>query len=442
MSKALESFVAGKPDCFAIPQKYHGHSPTCERCPQYVVCGTITEQIVDAFEAGTLTDGAAIRGRIREFKIALKYWYERDTAKKVKISEQMLNALIPRSLAYMTEDDAKTALVSSVPAVPIAIDDILVAEEDDIDALLIQLAEETEVPKASLPVKAAANPGNAPSMPASIAVLPPAPTARAASTTAVVGYKFPMPSGRAFKAKPNAELTTELQRLVDIVKQSDPFDYASIREAFCAVSIEMNLRQQHAPQFRPLAPLNKKPVNEDERTMSRDRQVIDVHWRAYSADKPILMSHKYPSIFNTEPFVTLVAEKFASENLKPGMKVTDLVPSEAMQLEHAIIKESKYRDQWRTICFGVQHGDTVKQDGAIHVETIIRNAINASSAPNRVNNIAGMLDAWKARKLVGSSPNKIARMIGLMTGENRRDASAVTKTLKSVDRHLGTPKKP
>lgn len=470
MTTEMNASIADKPSCYAIPHEFHVVRPKCENCITKDLCGSFLVQALAAIKDGSFESAQILKKRVRDFETRVDYW--RDGMKVVvsKLSPSLFNSLILRAVdaeqRKEVEDEAlrhkasNTIRINAERAMALAEDKILIDTVTKVQSSAVNensnlastVAVKKGMPKA-LPV-AMAVVANVPKRIAAEPVLPPlvatvvvveAPVMVCAAKIPVavgapessVAYCFLPPSELSYWSYSNAEYVAKLKQLLSLAFHETPaIGYSAIREEYCAINIEMNLRQRHAPQFRPMEKLNKIPANDDEILMARDRQVIDIHWRAYSADKPFTASYKYPTIFDNAPFKFAIAERLAIVNLSPQNKVIDLGLSSSMQLEHAILKESKFRDQWRTICFGDQKGDHVRQKGAIHIERIIRDAIDDSATPINVNHIPGMMIAWKARELVGKSPNKIVNMITLMTGENGRDASAVTKTLKSVDNYL------
>lgn len=271
-------------------------------------------------------------------------------------------------------------------------------------------------------------------MPKPEPALPPKPSALMSLT-----YRFPIPAGRPYEHRTNEELAADLKLLIDQAFHAMPaLGYGVVRNEFCAIHIEMNLRQQYAPRFRPMHPMKKDFHTEEQKSESRDRQVIDLHWRAHSSNKPVSPAYNYPTIFNTMPFDVAAAERFAQEEWGPQAKAIHLHLTEDMQWENAILQSNKIRLRWRAIAHGsVGEKNVVKQRGAPHIEQELREAIDRNKTNQVAASVRGMVDAWSAREIVGNAPAKIGRMISLMTGSKPRDRRAVKRTLDSLDRHLG-----
>lgn len=259
--------------------------------------------------------------------------------------------------------------------------------------------------------------------------------ALAESNAATLPYAFRAPDERKYEHCTNAALDELLVSLIKHGNLSTPAPcYSAVRNEMCAVHIEMNLRQQRAPRFRPQPRLQRKIGVGGETDLARDRQVIDLHWRAHSSEKPLAPVQDYPGIFENAPFDFEMASRFAQLEWKSQTKVVHLHLSDEMQWEHALLQLPGIRDKWRTIENGDVRGHQVKQTGAPHVESSLRDAM--SNAPHLKAHIPGMVLTWKARRVIGDNPKRIANLVALMTGEKPRDASAMRRTLTSLDGYL------
>jgi hypothetical protein len=268
---------------------------------------------------------------------------------------------------------------------------------------------------------------------------PLAATSSAVTASSGHSYQFPMPRKRPYEHHTNAELIAELKRLVVRAFHSTPaLGYKAIRDEFCALHIEMNLRQQHAPRFRPTHRLKRELRTDEERAESLDRQVIDLHWRAISINKPASPANNYPTIFDSAPFDLAAAERFAQEEWPHPKKAIHLHLTEDMQWENAALQSSNIRQAWAVMERGdVREGHIIEQRGAPQIEQELREAVHRANNTQVVHSIPGMIDAWKAHQIAGNNPTKIARLIALMSGNKQRDRKAVMRTLDSLDKYLG-----
>jgi len=258
----------------------------------------------------------------------------------------------------------------------------------------------------------------------------------AVSFESAAPYVFPAKNFRHYSHYSNNDLIAEVERLIKLADlMSAATQYESVRGAMCALHIEMNLRQQHAPRFRPQSPLPKKADSHAAALLGLDRQVIDLHWRAHSCDKPMVQVDDFPGIFDSEPFDFELAARFAQLGWKSATKAVHLHLTNDMQWEHAILQSSNIRDKWRTIRSGDLRGSVVKEIGAPQVYTALHQSM--ASTPHLRAHIPGLVQIWSARRIVGESPQRVARLVALMCGERARDASAIRRSIMSLDKHLG-----
>jgi len=244
-------------------------------------------------------------------------------------------------------------------------------------------------------------------------------------------YELALRHALGHKRKTNIQLAEELSTLMRELASST---YLSLRPALLSLHLEMNFRQQQAPRFRPQVPLPKVASTEADTLVLIDRQIIDLHWRAHSLDKPSAEIRAFPGIFDCSPFNFSRAEEFARKPWKAMTKSIQLLLTEDMQWEHCTIQTSAVRDKWRVIESGDVRGSTIKQKGANHVEMAIRQ--NMSNRPHLRKHIPSLVHTWKALRICGDSPTRISRMLALMTGESPRDASAVKRSIKALQDHL------
>lgn len=430
-----DSFIKNKPECFGMRRDSVPSTAPCGQdcgCVHNVACLSAVWSVLDAVQQKKLPDNGYTPSHLHAFRkrhnyVCQHYRHTNDIPIPFEVVRQLHSRVLPHRSAAEIETD------------------LLLDDGDDLDAGLDALLEGLAVPAAEMHdgITTAVAPAAAPSADTSLAAaVMPAVLVGPAAGGATAVYKFPMPDGRPYQSDTNEQLAAALSQLVFKGFDATPASgYAAVRADLCALHIEMNLRQQHAPHFRPMQGLQKILDTPDERNAARDRQVIDIHWCAHSAHKPQAQVDKYPTLFNTAPFDVAAADRFAQEIWTPASKATHLHLSEEMQWQNAIIHIPAIRSQWHLICQGDARGHIVKHAGAPHIEQTLRNAVSRSNKPGTVKHIPGMVEAWKARRIVGDSPKKVACMIALMTGKKLRNDRAVQRTLQSLDSYLGGGKK-
>ena len=259
-----------------------------------------------------------------------------------------------------------------------------------------------------------------------------------AGVTTTARYTFPTIAQRAHESYSDTALVEALSVLVAHAFQGvAPIGYGAVRTEICAINLEMNLRQRMAPRFRPMRKLVQKPQPGDETDMALDRQVIDLHWRAFSAEKPLAAIQDYNGIFDAPAFDFHLAARFAQEAWKLGAKAVHLNLTEEMQWEHAVIQIQNIRDKWRTLQYGdVTNGTEIKQRGMPQVESVLRTKMRNS--PHLSKHIPGLVRVWAARRIVGDHPARIARLESLMSGEKPRDPRAIKRSMRTLDARLAS----
>ena len=252
------------------------------------------------------------------------------------------------------------------------------------------------------------------------------------------GYTFPGQVGRTYERLTDIDLMAALAKTIaggfDASAPRAPKDYAAVREAFCGIAIELNIRQAFAPRFRSVPPLPWKPKLGDETVFALDMQVIDIHWRAHSRYKPGSPPRGYESLFGNAPFDYDTACRFALQPLPMDMKVADTKLTESMTREHAVLQPKVIGDLWRSIRDGRVRGAVITHLGAQHVEARLRES--TIDQPHLASHVPEWVIVWTAYRFVGEKPSQVARMVGLMTGRQAPDPSAVAKKYAAAMRRL------
>jgi len=212
--------------------------------------------------------------------------------------------------------------------------------------------------------------------------------------------------------------------------------YAAIRDDYCAAHIELNRRLRDgvsvAPRFRPLirpTPVTGQGYGPDERAMSNDNQVIDIHWlfmRGHEAvaDRRAIgfFSGEVPDVQSFSTF----AETVGDTTRKCGI----LELSRHDQLECSTLQDGEIRDVYKGL-----PGEVSK----------VR--LQLRSRARRTHQIRGYVQEWtdlfRAVRLeqIASQqgtvppPSVVAEWYGLVTGSRMSRQRARTK-LRALARHI------
>lgn len=409
----------GKPECFANPIEFQGIRPSCESCPERNHCGATSTQLIEAVRSNIIPSAKMLKRILPAFDRNIEYWDEREEHPPTTYSSQFLEVLAQRMI-----DRQNCSGVSKKTNITKSEATARVSDANDF------FLESTGLQEQALPMASISRPDQSQTNVKSHG----ADNEETPFSSAGL-YQFPAQVGQPYEHQTDDELKAMLEGLVRSASAlGSAFQYALVRDQICGIHIEMNLRQKFAPRFRSQLAMPRVAWTDDEKNFARDRQVIDLHWRAHSTEKPVAPVQDYPTIFEVAPFDFTAAAKFSLLEWRPQTKAAHLHVTDEMQWEHSMIQTTAIRDQWRVIENGDVRGDKVKQAGAPHVERQLRSSM--AGAPHLKQHIPGLVQIWRARRIVGNSVSAIARMVALMSGEKVRDRSATRRSIQSLDAHL------
>ncbi|MEW8221950.1 MAG: hypothetical protein AB2729_06400 [Candidatus Thiodiazotropha taylori] len=128
--------------------------------------------------------------------------------------------------------------------------------------------------------------------------------------------------------------------------------YDEIREGICSFNIILNERSLIAPVFRPFRKnTNRIGLNDEEKLLSLDRQVIDLHYLYIQHKSRVNPSDsEFKSLFTNEKFSFELAAEFALKEWKCGHKATEsLKLSDSIQEELSILRSRVIADRYRYV---------------------------------------------------------------------------------------------
>src|SRR3954464_879948 len=119
------------------------------------------------------------------------------------------------------------------------------------------------------------------------------------------------------------------------------------RFAVCAISLELTLRGGCCPGFRPMRKvLGPKQLSDDEKRLSNDRQVLDLHWLWRNRR---VKGGIYHESLHAEQFSFDWAADFVSRRGSAAQKAKALALAETDQLLLAVIQTRAVAERRRTI---------------------------------------------------------------------------------------------
>jgi hypothetical protein len=247
---------------------------------------------------------------------------------------------------------------------------------------------------------------------------------------------FPWPTENGYHMFSDSELRSAWEHVIRRQLGDDLDRYSpDIRGVICGMSLELNARQRWAPRFRAYPPLPMNPSSEKQLQYLVDLQVIDLHWRACSSQRPRGQVDGYPNLFDGEQWGLSNAVRFAERELPFAMKLQDARLANSMCIEHVALQTPELRDKWRLLQKGRVRGSVIDQYGMPQLEAKLQEAMIGE--PHLRKYVPGLVRTWAAYQLVGRKPVQIARLVGLMTGDDAVDASAIRRKLSSLEERTG-----
>lgn len=265
---------------------------------------------------------------------------------------------------------------------------------------------------------------------------------KSASTAKTPNPAYSFPDGArqpACAELDDARLIERLETLMERYEQDKLRSYSTIRNEFCALSLEINRRILMAPRFRqqPKYPKLKSNQRPSDDLASNDRQVIDLHWlrcRDFQADE---LRAPYKRLFSGTEFDFDLASEFASKLGSPALKADEiLVLSRHEQLELAVIQSDAIRREYARLVNGVSDSGG-KAIGVSRKKIYQRIKEYTRNHPQLRGREVEYTDLWLARELVGDRPTRVQEFLKLKTGREPVGRRTIEGKLKTLRRILG-----
>ncbi len=183
--------------------------------------------------------------------------------------------------------------------------------------------------------------------------------------------------------------------------------YLTIRDEVGAINLLLNKRKHFAPYFRPMLkpPRLGKAYTEEDKLLSNDRQVIDLHWLwEYAKGTSINGPTGYKGLCSAENFDWALASKFVEKIGKTKLKAVLLGLSEFEQLTLFSIQDTQTRDRWNTI----------KKAQKEALKKFRSAALSAKSKITK-ETLDTLLNIYLSLRLSRGSPSKASEIYYLMT---------------------------
>ncbi len=188
--------------------------------------------------------------------------------------------------------------------------------------------------------------------------------------------------------------------------------YIDIRNRFCAVSIEMNIRNLISPAFRKFRRLHKyKGLDDNDKLLSNDWRVIDIHYLHLNHASRINPTEvQYRKLFDGSDFDFGLASIYASEKWLSATKTNKSfkIP-DSIQKELSVLCNRSIKAQYARI----------KQNSKGIEQKLMQKTLKANSRLNE-ESVPEYVDCYKCLKFTNGSPLEAVNLLEKMTGYKSR----------------------
>ena len=231
-------------------------------------------------------------------------------------------------------------------------------------------------------------------------------------------YAFPTPELEIYKEWESEDILENLDSLSQTANKMD--QYLISREAYCALSVELNSRGLVAPAFRPspTIPYLKNARKPSHTLIQRDRIVIDCHWLHARREIVYLSESKWRGILNmSKDFSFERVSEFASQKIKNEYRATAIMGlTKRQQLQMLALRSEEMQELYGNLYKSIREPGKKRQPPKLE---LIEMAINQwCEANSRMTQHRSQYVALaKAIELTGkSSPAQLGELMGLMLG--------------------------
>jgi hypothetical protein len=180
--------------------------------------------------------------------------------------------------------------------------------------------------------------------------------------------------------------------------------YVEIRSGVCAISILLNEAGWPAPRFRGMRRVPPRNISADDKLLSNDRQVIDLHWlwclRHQPPRKPFKQLLSAPE-FDYEFASTIVATPRKAEEKAAALGLSDRQEALLGALQRAAT-----RSRWARI-----------EDAANQLERLLRDKAASGASKLTEAGIKRRINAFYALKIEHGEPSSATVTYRLISGD-------------------------
>ncbi|GJH34209.1 hypothetical protein CBA19CS91_15650 [Paraburkholderia hospita] len=237
-------------------------------------------------------------------------------------------------------------------------------------------------------------------------------------------YCFESAPSEALQDIASDSLLSELQqnsRVRD--RQGHAVQYGAVRQQLCAIAIELNRRALDQPQLAPRFRPERRPpydcVTPEQIALSRDRQVIDLHWLWCTGHRTIPDSRDYVGLLDGDEFDFQLASKFACEKWTLARKAECLRLDAQREWQLAAIQTREFQKKW----------DRIWKQRPVMERRFFDSLTERRASRGHVEE---WLQLWTVYRMVGNSPERIRQLLPYVSGQPAKDPSGLSKRLKRM----------
>lgn len=455
---SIDELFIGKPDCFAIPAKFHGISQKCETCKYCDQCGATVAELVDAIDTGAVSGKNELRSPMRNYKIGIEYWDNYTAEPLPKLSKPQLEQLSARAILgevrhqaelHIKNKKARAADTATAKADAEAykietdrlIEDLFPDEESaegDNQQVISKTLEVALVDAQSVIGAASASSisiltkaslkiaDETVSSPSEPTISPSASASVTSGVVAIPGYSFAGTKKLGYYRVVNTLTLIEELRKIKNRFENNGVSYPEVREDYCAINRILNEQQLACPSFRPHLPLPKKKTSysPDSQLLARDRKIIDLEWLHIAGFPNKLDDETFSSLLCAEIFDFELAGAFVSKLWKNDARLAILALTKTEQIALSTILSVEVRK---------------KVEGIRSKARVVRLKIKdlAARSPRLRLFIDDYTNLWMARGLCkGQSQELIGKVHGWLQGQSPLAPSTISEKLNRLEKLL------
>lgn len=443
------SSIDDKPDCFAIPERFHLVSPKCEHCSSQVDCGLALEKLAEAIESNGIAYAEKLRAKAPLISRHLDYWDTRPSNIAIDIAPELLERLAVRATEFDPDGHGAVAAPANCRVA------------DACPSVIVMKGHSAHFPhghRDSTNVSRTANgsSGRAASafhrMPAAGADVPPdasdstsSPAGLRVPTAAPVTLRPTAPGGTsassahyafdgtgdhsAFSLMSDQELEAAHTEICERTysRSASPVSYMTVRGDYCAASIVMNERGLRPPRFREAcqgAAWSRAVVwTEDLKAMSSDMKVIDLHWLHRAGIRSSVDDYEFSDLLARDDFDFDLAAGFVATRWKTEARVGKILAlADAEQWQLKKLSSAAINALWKNVL-----------SEARVIEQRLKSA--AWRRPHLLPDIQDHKRLWIADTICGGkNQNLIGLVHGWQKGALPLAASTLSSKLKTMRR--------